>query len=103
MKKSCVLRTAALALAVFGLVFACNFPGDFCLGDEIFALMGLPAWSKGSTGTHYAAMAGLAMSLGGCIAFGATTKDMAKNSRRLIWALLGGLVLLGLLLRLLRL
>ena len=34
------------------VLFSCNLPGGFCLGDAIFSLAGLSAWSAGSSGLH---------------------------------------------------
>lgn len=43
----------SVPLCLFGVLFSCNLPGGFCLGDAIFGLIGLSAWSNGSQGLHY--------------------------------------------------
>ena len=43
----------SVPLCLLGVLFSCNLPGGFCLGDAIFSLAGLSAWSAGSSGLHY--------------------------------------------------
>lgn len=45
-------------LCLVGVLFCCNLPGGFCLGDWLFGLVGLSPWSAGS-GIHYPPYAAL--------------------------------------------
>ena len=38
----------SVPLCLLGVLFSCNLPGGFCLGDAVFSLAGLSAWSAGS-------------------------------------------------------
>lgn len=40
-------------LCLIGVLFCCNLPGGFCLGDWLLNLFGFPAWSNGNLGLHY--------------------------------------------------
>lgn len=49
----------AAALIGIGLALGVTWtPDKFCLGDRLFLALGLPAWSNGTTGAHYPAIAG---------------------------------------------
>jgi len=83
--KLLAVRCVSLLCAAFFVVFGSNL-GDsrFCLGDEIFAALGLSAWSKGDQGLHYpGVIAFIAVALFFYL-FASTTGDRGKTMSRLI-------------------
>lgn len=94
-KKLYTKRILAIAILALGLVFGVTLRGSrFCLGDRIFTAVGLPAWSNGTTGTHYPGILGLALIL---IGIGLMNTTLSKKAR--LWmeiAFVSLLVLSGL-------
>lgn len=55
MKKKLGPGSLALLLSALALIWCWSPRGSaFCLGDHALSLLGLPAWSSGETGIHYA-------------------------------------------------
>ena len=76
-------RGIALLLFVVGVILGVTWNRTgFCVGDRLFEACGLPAWSKGTTGTHYPAIVGTVFMLAGIGFFNSTLK---QNVRRWIW------------------
>ena len=54
------MQMCAIGLAVCSVLFGVTWQQHgFCLGDEILTSFGLPAWSNGTSGTHYSAILAL--------------------------------------------
>ena len=52
-------RVFSLTLIVMGILLGITWnSAKFCIGDLFFSALGLPAWSNGSSGAHYPAIAG---------------------------------------------
>ena len=89
-KKVLGQRIVSLAGALLFLLFGANLgEGQFCLGDRILTMLGLPAWSRGTQGLHYPgiiAVVGLMLSFS---FFSATTKNPGKTTA---WLILGTVV-----------
>lgn len=60
-KRKIIIRCCSAALMIFAVVFGSTFPNNYCLGDRIFAGLGLNAWSEGTQGNHYPAILTLIM------------------------------------------
>lgn len=84
-KKTIMTRIISLLGAVFFVGFGSNI-GDarFCLGDRIFAMLGLPAWSEGTQGLHYPGVIGLAGAAFCFYLFASTTQKPSKTVANLI-------------------
>lgn len=83
-KRRWVRRAIAAALIVFGIIFGGTWSRTgFCLGDEIFCVLGLPAWSNGAQGTHYPAVAGGVLLL---IGAGLLNSTLSRKARMWGWA-----------------
>lgn len=73
-------RVLALAFVVFGLILGVTWNKEnFCIGDKMFAAIGLPAWSNG---THYPAVVGTIILLLGIAVFNST---FPEKFRRWTW------------------
>lgn len=84
-----IKRIAAALLIILGVVLGGTWGGDrFCFGDRVFLAAGLPAWSGGTSGTHYPAIAGMVMIL---IGIGILNSTLSKRER--LW-IGGGAVLI---------
>ena len=71
---------AAVALIVIGLAMGVTWPpAKFCLGDQLFLSLGLPAWSNGTTGMHYPAITGSMLLL---IGIGFANSTLPEKLRR---------------------
>ena len=78
----------AVALIVIGLAMGVTWTSSkFCLGDQLFLSLGLPAWSNGTTGMHYPAIVGRIFLL---IGIGFANSTLPNKLRRWI----GGAILL---------
>ena len=78
----------ATALIGIGLALGVTWtPDKFCLGDQLFLALGLPAWSNGTTGAHYPAIAGSIFLL---IGIGFANSTLPEKIRK--WV--GGAILL---------
>ena len=76
-------RIIAVLLIVLGLVLGVTWTKTgFCIGDNIFTALGLPAWSKGTSGTHYPAIIG---SIGILIGIGALNCTLQKKTCKWLW------------------
>lgn len=57
--KRILKRLLAIAAIPFGIVFGGTWGiNNYCFGDSVFSLLGIPSWSNGTTGTHYTAIVG---------------------------------------------
>lgn len=74
------VRCFSVLLMVFSVVFAITWNG-YCLGDEVFARLGLKAWSDGSQGIHYTAICALIMLWAALYLFSITRKRKERNCR----------------------
>ena len=52
MKKTLGIGSLALFLVILAFLWSFTING-YCLGDRILNLLSLPAWSNGTSGTHY--------------------------------------------------
>ena len=83
--KITALRIFSVLLALFSVVFGITWnETGFCVGDHILAGMGLPTWSRGTEGTHYAAVIALIALLAAFFLFSVTTAEKARTFRRII-------------------
>jgi len=84
-KKTLAVRFASLLGAAFFVLFGSNIgPHRFCLGDRIFGLLGIPAWSKGTQGLHYPGVIGMIAAALLFYVFASTTRDKSKTMANLI-------------------
>jgi len=84
-KKTLVTRCVSLLCAGFFVVFGSNIGNDrFCLGDQIFSWLGIPAWSKGTQGLHYPGIISLIAVTACFYVFASTTKNPKKTVANLI-------------------
>ena len=84
-RKTVAIRCASLLGAVFFVVFGSNIgDGRFCLGDWIFELLGIPAWSVGTKGLHYPGVIGVIAAALLFYLFASTTRDKSKTMANLI-------------------
>jgi len=89
-RKNWIWRIISGAVGAFFLIFGSNIgPGRFCLGDRILTVLGLPVWSKGTQGLHYAGVIGIVGALISFWFFAGTTKDPKKT---IAWLLVGYVV-----------
>lgn len=51
-KRKIGIGSISLLLVIFAFFWAFSIRG-FCLGDKVLSLLNIPAWSNGTTGTHY--------------------------------------------------
>ena len=87
--KKLVNGIIAVALIAFGLVLGVNWgSAKVCFGDRIFLALGLPAWSKGTSGTHYPAIVGSCFILVGIGVFNSALQEKTRAWIRTIGVLL---------------
>ena len=79
-----IRRVTWLLLAAFFLAFGITWDNRFCLGDVILGAVGLPAWSRGTTGLHYPAISALIGTPLFFYLFAATTKNPKKSMSNLL-------------------
>ena len=78
-------RIIAVLIIVVGLVLGVTWNKTrFCVGDNLFAALGLPAWSNGTTGTHYPAVVGSVIIL---VGIGLLNYTLQTKARRLLWGI----------------
>lgn len=78
-------RIAGVALSVCGALFGGTIRYfDFCLGDRVFSVLGLPAWTNGTTGTHYPALIGAILILAGMTLVNSTWQ---RSKRITVWTI----------------
>lgn len=82
--KKLTSRIICVLLIAFGLVLGITWNKEFCVGDNLFTALGLPAWSNGTTGTHYPAISGIFFIL---IGIGLLNYTLQKKVRIWIWTL----------------
>jgi len=76
-------RILSIALILSGLILGVTWNKEsFCIGDKIFASLGLPAWSSGTSGTHYPAVIGTIILLLGISILSST---FSEKARKWIW------------------
>ena len=82
-EKKLYSRIIAVLLIALGLVLGVTWNSSkFCIGDNIFIALGLPAWSNGTTGTHYPAIVGTFVILIGVSVLNYT---LQKKARLWLW------------------
>lgn len=87
-EKKLLCRFLGIAMILLGLILAVTWNRTgFNIGDRIFTFLGLPSWSKGTSGLHYPAVIGSLVALCG---IGITNLTLQKKSRTWVW----GIVLL---------
>ena len=76
-----VKRIAAIIMIVLGIILGVTWnKNGLCIGDNLFSILGLPAWSNG---THYPAVIGTILILAGLNVFNYTLK---ANCQKWFWA-----------------
>ena len=84
-KKTLTVRCVSLLGAAFFVIFGSNIGQNrFCLGDWIFGLLGIPAWSKGTQGLHYPGIIGIIAAALLFYVFASTTRNKSKTMANLI-------------------
>ena len=84
-QKKVTKRIIAVLLIILGLTLGVTWNKvNFCIGDNLFAALGLPAWSNGTTGTHYPAVVGSVIIL---IGIGLLNYTLQTKARRWVWAI----------------
>ena len=79
-KKTMGIRCLSGFLMAFSLMFGITWSKHgLCFGDNILTSLGLPAWSQGTTGTHYSAIFAVVIFLGAFFLFASTAKKEAKH------------------------
>lgn len=82
--KRWIKRISAVLLIVLGLMIGGTWrKAGICFGDELFSMIGLPAWSEGTKGFHYPAMAGVIFIL---IGIGILNTALSKKQRIWVWS-----------------
>ena len=82
-EKQILVRIIAIFIIVLGATLGVTWNRTgFCIGDSIFHVLGLPAWSNGTTGTHYPAIIGSIFILVGISAINHT---LQKKERYWVW------------------
>lgn len=81
-KKNWQPKIAGIFLILLGYFFGGNSPKTgYCYGDRVFEFLGLPAWSEGTTRTHYPGIIGIFMII---VGIGLITPQK-KNMRIVMW------------------
>ena len=83
-KQKVTKRIIAVLLIILGLVLGVTYKDGLCVGDNLFTALGLPAWSNGTTGTHYPAVVGSVIIL---IGIGLLNYTLQTKTRRWVWAI----------------
>ena len=83
-KQKVTKRIIAVLLIILGLVLGVTYKDGLCVGDNLFTTLGLPAWSNGTTGTHYPAVVGSVIIL---IGIGLLNYTLQTKARRLLWGI----------------
>ena len=88
-----ILRCVCIALILFSLALGCTFrKTGYCWGDQLFAALGLPAWSNGSQGIHYPGIIAILLLVLSCGVFAATFQ---KRKQLVFWCLVAGIAGIG--------
>ena len=84
-KRKLKVRIIAIFLIALGAILGVTWNRTrFCIGDNLFHALGLPAWSNGTTGAHYPAIVGSVIIIGGISAINYT---LQKKERCLVWTI----------------
>lgn len=84
-EKKLTVRVIAIFLIALGVILGVTWNRTrFCIGDNLFHALGLPAWSNGTTGIHYPAIVGSVFIMGGISAINYT---LQKKERILVWTI----------------
>lgn len=84
-EKKLKVRIIAIFLIALGAILGVTWNRTrFCIGDNLFHALGLPAWSNGTTGTHYPAIIGGIFILVGISAINHT---LQKKESHLVWTI----------------
>ena len=82
-EKKLKVRIIAIFLIALGAILGVTWNRTrFCIGDNLFHALGLPAWSNGTTGAHYPAIVGSVIIIGGISAINYT---LQKKERYWVW------------------
>lgn len=82
-EKKLTTRLIAILLIVLGIVLGVTWnSAKFCIGDNLFNALGLPAWSNGINGAHYPAIIGAVIMLVGISLLNYTFQ---KKERLWVW------------------
>lgn len=72
-----IIGTLLIAVGgMFGIVWNTE---KYCIGDIIFIALDFPAWSNGTTGTHYPAILGMFMILIGMTLINYTLQSKTRS------------------------
>ena len=75
-------RIISILIIAVGVVLGVTWNKTrFCVGDNLFATLGLPAWT---TGTHYPAVVGSVIIF---VGIGLLNYTLQTKSRRLLWGI----------------
>lgn len=81
-KRNWQSKIAGIFLILLGYFLGGNAPKTgYCYGDRIFEFLGLPAWSEGTTGTHYPGIIGIFIIIVGI----GLISPRKKNMRIVMW------------------
>ena len=84
-EKKLTTRIIAILMIASGVVLGVTWnSAKFCIGDNIFNALGLPAWSNGTNGAHYPAILGSVLILAG---IGLLNNTLQKKARQWVWAI----------------
>jgi len=84
-KKNWITRIASIILMVLGWFFGGTvYNSRYCFGDNVFSVIGIPAWSNGTTGTHYPAIVGIIIIL---VGVGLINSTLKKRARIWVWTI----------------
>ena len=76
-------RISAIILIVVGVLFGGSFDSTkISLGDRLFSILGIPTWSDGTMGLHYAGIIGFVVII---IGIGMLNVTLEKWTRIWIW------------------
>lgn len=83
--KPLIKRISSIVLIILGVVFGGTWGSTgVCVGDNIFSVFGLSAWSNGTNGTHYPAIVGMIIIL---IGIGVLNTTLSKKARLWVWSI----------------
>lgn len=81
-KRNWQSKIAGIILILLGYFLGGNSrKTGYCYGDRVFEFLGLPAWSEGTTGTHYPGIIGIFIII---VGIGLIT-PRKKNMRIVMW------------------
>ncbi len=83
--KPLIKRISSIVLIILGAVFGSTWGSTRdCVGDNVFSVFGLSAWSNGTNGTHYPAIVGMIIIL---IGVGVLNTTLSKKARLWVWSI----------------